>query len=448
MQIRKTIFISHAAPEDNDFTRWLSLQLISLGYTVWSDVIKLKGGEDWWKFIEQEIREKTIKFLLVLSSASNHKDGVLKELAVAQKVKKLLADDQFIVPLHIDKNLSYDDINIELNRLNSINFKLSWATGLSNLIELFEEHQVPKDSQNFQDVKELWNTVVLHSKRVAHRSEIYASNWFPFVELPQKLRFHKFKYAIPKGYNVNRLPYPAVFYKDYLVTFAWCYDFMEELPGTVTYNSSDSEEVLAEDILSGNYDNHFIHNRDAKNIIVRLLNNAFDQSIAGKPVSSYQMSNKNSFWIKKGILEKDKFNKVQLIGKQKEKMWHFGISGNAKMFPERCFVINSHIWFTSDGENLIPEAGKQHAARRKQGKNWWNNDWRNKTHAFMQFLSEEDKTIWLHLGSQELAKISVDPILFESPVTYADPNKENLPDEDYGNESDDDENEIINSETD
>ncbi|MDQ2752623.1 MAG: toll/interleukin-1 receptor domain-containing protein, partial [Bacteroidota bacterium] len=123
--MRKTIFISHAAPEDNDFTRWLSLQLIGLGYTVWSDVINLKGGEDWWKFIEKEIREETIKFLFILSTASNYKDGTLKELAVAQKVKKQLADDQFIIPLHIDKALSYDDVNIELNRFNSINFKQS-----------------------------------------------------------------------------------------------------------------------------------------------------------------------------------------------------------------------------------------------------------------------------------------------------------------------------------
>lgn len=69
--MRDIIFISHAAPEDNDFTRWLSLQLIGLGYKVWSDVLKLKGAEDWWPVIEKEIRENTIKFVVVLSKASN-----------------------------------------------------------------------------------------------------------------------------------------------------------------------------------------------------------------------------------------------------------------------------------------------------------------------------------------------------------------------------------------
>lgn len=428
--MKDTIFISHAAPDDNDFTRWLSLQLIGLGYTVWSDVIKLKGGEDWWPLIETEIREKTIKFLVVLSSDSNNREGVLKELAVAQKVKKQIDDSQFIIPLHIDENLSYDDVNIELNRLNSINFKKSWASGLQVVIDLFEEQQVPKSEINYDDVNRIWQTIHLHDKHPIEQSEVYYSNWFPITELPQKLNFHRFKYAIPSGFDVRTLPYPAVKHKNCLVTFAWCYDFMEQLPKTTTYKQSETVQVPTESILNGDYGNDFISNFEARRLIIQLLNRGFDQSLAKKEVETYDMSNKTSFWIKKGVLEKDKFNKVQLVGKQKEKNWHFGISGNVKMFPEHCFVINSHIWFTSDGENLIPEASKQHAARRKQGKNWWNNDWRNKTGSFIQYLGEDDNTIHIVLGSEETCKIAVDPIMFKSPVTYHDPNKENLPEED------------------
>lgn len=432
--MRDSIFISHAAPEDNDFTRWLSLQLIGLGYKVWSDVLKLKGGEDWWPVIEKEIRDNSIKFITVLSVHANNKDGVLKELAVAQKVKKQLNDSQFIIPLHIDLNLSYDDVNIELNRLNSINFKKSWAEGLKSLLELLEEQNVPKSSPNFNEVNQLWQTIFLHNKLPVEKTEIYSSNWFPIVELPKVLRFHKIKYAIPPGFNVEDLPFPIVTYKDYCATFAWSYDFMNELPKTTTYDPKQTIEIPTEDILNGTYSDRFIRNKEAKNLIIQLLNKGFNKSIQKKPVSVYQMSNHISFWIKKGVLEKDKFNKVQFIGKQKEKQWHFGISGNVKMFPERCFVINSHIWFTSDGNNLIPEPAKQHAARRKQGKNWWNNDWRSKTIAFMQFLSEDDEAIHVELGSEEKIKISMHPMTFTSPVTYLDPNKENLPEDDYVHE--------------
>lgn len=446
---RKTIFISHAAPEDNDFTRWLSLQLIGLGYTIWSDVLKLKGGEDWWPLIEKEIRDNTIKFLVVLSSTSNDREGVLKELAVAQKVKKQLEDSQFIVPLHIDENLSYDDVNIELNRLNSINFKRSWATGLQQLVELLEDQQVPKKEINYEDVNKLWQTIHLAGKHPTEKSETYYSNWFPILSLPEKLNFHRINYAIPSGFDIRTLKYPAVKYKNCLVTFAWCYDFMEELPKTTTYNQSDTVQVSTEEVLNGEYGNKFISNFEAKRLIIQLLNKGFDQSIRQKGVEVYEMSNKLSFWVKKGVLEKDKYNKVQLVGKQKEKNWHYGISGSVKMFPERCFVINSHIWFTSNGETLIPEASKQHSARRKQGKNWWNNDWRNKTMAFMQYLGEGEGTINLILGSEEVASISVSPIMFESPVSYNDPNKENLPEEDLTYEDDIEDNEeevFINSE--
>ncbi len=430
--MKKTIFISHASPEDNDFARWLSLQLIGLGYNVWCDVIKLRGGEDWWISIENEIRNNTIKFLVILSSHSNQKDGVLKELAVASKVKKSDGDAKFIIPLHIDNSLSYDDINIELNRLNSINFKKSWADGLSTLLEQFDEENIPKDRLNYDEVSSIWNTVYLQNKKVVEEKEIYFSNWFPIVELPKILRFHKFKRYIARDFNVNTLPFPVAVYGQYIATFGWFDDFISQLPETINYSPSDSINIPTDEIFSDNYTIQSIQQNDAKRIVIQLLNKGFEKSIKSKPVKCYEMSNSNSYWVAKDVLEKDKYNRVLLVGKQKDKHWHFGISATSKMFPEKCFVVSSHIWFTSNGVDLIESDSKQHAARRKQGKNWWNNDWRNKLIAFMQFLSEEDGNFHVKLGSQEIAKVSVEPIMFESPVKYTDPNTENLPDEVQG----------------
>lgn len=108
--MRIKIFISHATPDDNDFTRWLALKLINLGYEVWCDILELPKGTDFWKNIEQEIRQHTIKFLIVLTKTSNQRPGVLNEIAAALKVKKQLNDETFIIPLVIDQNISYDDI--------------------------------------------------------------------------------------------------------------------------------------------------------------------------------------------------------------------------------------------------------------------------------------------------------------------------------------------------
>ena len=72
---KKLIFISHANPNDNDFTIWLSARLASDGYEVWSDLTHLVGGEVFWKDIDESLRQYTIKFISVLSPVSVTKRG-------------------------------------------------------------------------------------------------------------------------------------------------------------------------------------------------------------------------------------------------------------------------------------------------------------------------------------------------------------------------------------
>ena len=134
---RTAIFISHATPDDNKFTAWLSAKLMALGYTVWCDLFNLPKGCVFWDQIETQIRDHSCVFIPVLSTISNRRDGVLKEIAVAEKTQKKLVDDTFICPLRIDQNLSYDDINVSLVRSNIIDFSLFiddknsflWTTG-------------------------------------------------------------------------------------------------------------------------------------------------------------------------------------------------------------------------------------------------------------------------------------------------------------------------------
>src|SRR6266498_340456 len=85
---RDTLFISHANPEDNEFTRWLALRLAAEGYAVWCDLTKLLGGEAFWSHIEEAIRTRSAKVIYVLSQSSNQKPGSLAELQVAQNVAR------------------------------------------------------------------------------------------------------------------------------------------------------------------------------------------------------------------------------------------------------------------------------------------------------------------------------------------------------------------------
>ena len=97
-----------------------------------------------------------------------------------------------------------------------------------------------------------------------------------------------------------------------------------------------------------------------------------------------------------------------------------------------CNKLSYLVYFKWRGP--INESSIQHAARRRQGKNWWNNDWRKKLLAFVKYLSEEDDSIHLYLGSEEIVKINSNPLMFNSPISYNDPNVENLPDEQVFNE--------------
>lgn len=427
--MRNKIFISHATPDDNDFTRWLALKLIALGYEVWCDILFLDKGGDFWKDINNAIRENSIKFLLVSSSISVNREGVLKELAVAEKVKKKLQDDKFIIPLIIDEKLSFDDLPPEIIRLNAIDFKNSWALGLKELLDAFNKQSVPKQNIDYSKSNLLYQQIFLHDKGVIKKEEIYVSNWFPILSFPDELRFHDFDWRLPKNFDVRTLIFPAIRYKKFLCTFAWEYDFMEQLPKTETYDSTNTIRIPTDEILSGEFESNIISNTEAKRLIVQLLNMAFESHMNRSDIRNYQMSNKVGYWFEKDKLEKDKFNKIQLVGVQKDKNWHYGISGESKLYPFPVLMISSHIYFTEDGKKLIESSSIQHSARRRQSKNWWNDIWRLKLLAFIKYLSNNEDVFELEVGDEERITIASNPLQFKSQVSYEIPQNNNLEEE-------------------
>lgn len=172
---KDVVFISHANPEDNEFTRWLSLRLASMGYHVWSDVTRLLGGEDFWRDIERAIRQNTVKFLYVLSNTSNQREGSLLELKVAHDVRKKETLDDFVIPLHID-GLPFNEINIQLANLISVDFSRSWADGLKQLVAKLEKDAVPKDPRfNFDAVRKWWEAEFSVNEGTIDAEEVHHS---------------------------------------------------------------------------------------------------------------------------------------------------------------------------------------------------------------------------------------------------------------------------------
>src|ERR1700742_148101 len=137
---RDAVFISHATPEDNAFTLWLGGKLTALGYRVFADVLRLKGGDDWERILEDAIRNKAKRFLLVATPHGVQKQGVRNEITIANETAKRLKEDGFIVPLRLQ---SYDK-PLQIAHAQYIDFEKSWAEGLTELSALLEQAGVPK----------------------------------------------------------------------------------------------------------------------------------------------------------------------------------------------------------------------------------------------------------------------------------------------------------------
>jgi hypothetical protein len=89
---REALFISHATPEANAFTRWLGAKLAAMGCEVWADVMRLHGGSDWARELEEVLRQRTIKMLLVYTPVGLAKQGVRNEIEIGAQLARTLND--------------------------------------------------------------------------------------------------------------------------------------------------------------------------------------------------------------------------------------------------------------------------------------------------------------------------------------------------------------------
>lgn len=421
--MRNKIFISHANPDDNDQARWIGLQLMTLGYDVWCDVFNLKGGEKFWKEIENEIRTNTCKFLYVLTKNSNQKEGCLNELSVAEAVEKVTLDNRFILSLHFDPDLSYDNVNINLKRKIDLNFKTDWQQGLKDLLEIFDDEPkvAIKANPDFDLIHNYWNAIYLNDRKPIERNETYSSNWFSFLKFPENLYMHNFKGMIPKGFDWNKMPFPTYGYKRLTVTFGSSYAFADQLPKTKSYNQKNSRIYNTLKVIDDGYEDDFISNRTLLNIINNLISTGFVCSMQHRDILSYGMAGKVAFCFPKDINNEKMFSYGQLVGKLKERNWHFAFSG----FPDmrhKVFVLQSHILLSENG-SLLSSKKVQQAGRRKQGGSWWNKHWKHKLLSSVSNLVDTDGILKIEVGDNNFVLVSGIPISFKSEVSYIDPDE-------------------------
>lgn len=426
---RDVVFISHANPEDNDFALWLASHLACAGYSVWSDVTKLVGGEVFWDTIENGIRYQSAKVVVVLSRNGQSKQGVLDEVNLAVSVERASGLSGFVVPVRVD-DLPFDQVRANLARKNVIDFCANWATGLAHLLESFERDGVPKvnleGATNIGD----WCRAHLESRAVVvQQTEPLLSNWLTIQTLPDRILFHRISLPIERIDDaVRALNYPHFRYLRLVGGFAEAEDFQSALAPDVSF--TESYRISLQRFLEGRpIEFPGLESRLAHNLLTSLVRQAWDNEVAKRGLRPYETASGATAWfLPKALIQDDRAQFADNGGRRRTKLlvgrserrqvyWHFGVDAKPVLGRVPRIVLHPHIVFSSDGVHPLESKVRMHILRRSFCKNWWNDRWRDLLLAFVSWLAAGDETISLPVGRSVSIGLSAALFKVEAPVS-------------------------------
>ncbi len=438
---RRTIFISHASPEDNDFVRWLAAQLVIAGYQVWSDVTQLLGGELFWRDIEEAIDSAACRFLFVSTLHGNTKPGALRELKLARDAQAQHNLKDFIVPLKIDA-FPFQSMQPGLSDLNIVRFDETWAGGLRQLLTLLEREQIPRSpNANASAVMNWYEKAIDKTRRPARVKDDYLSNWFQLT-LPKKIYAHRYRGGA-KGIaaHFSSFPHPHRVHEDLLLTFAPPPEVHLHLGDE--WASSESHSVKT--LLSQGWEALDIASFDASNIVSDLVRQSWEGAIKARNCVGFPLaSGLLAFFFARGTLEKDRAffqprlgrrTYRQMVGTKSKRLidgtkvpdgfWHYAVSASVQLSPFPRVVLRHHVIFTDDGKQPWDKPERMHKARRGVCRNWWNREWRDRLLAFCSQLGSGSDSMALATGGDDI-QLSMVPMRFKSPVSYFEDNDTGL----------------------
>ncbi|KAA0252809.1 MAG: TIR domain-containing protein [Acidobacteria bacterium] len=442
--MRDVVFLSHANPEDNLFTRWLALRLAAEGYLVWSDLTELLGGEWFWRDIETAIRERAAKVVFVVSRSSNHKRGPLRELQVAGNVERDETLKDFVIPALID-DLPPREMNIQLADRNGISFEKQWAAGLAALFAKLAKDAVPKASgAGPSAVSSWWQQAFGTGRGVQVRSEEYLSNRYRITSAPTQIFIHYCGPVDGDGPALWEFGFPVARVGTAFVSFAGPKQLSEK--GLVVERS---QAVVTETLRTAGLPDAGILADEGYRIVSQLFRVAWERHARAHGLRSHLMASRRTAWYFTKGTEKKRTLRFQgndrkqhwrvVVGRYLGRWYHFAVSASVLFSPISVYAVQPHVVFSDDGVHPWDSPERLARARRSACKNWWNDAWRDRTTATIQFLA--DGVTAIRLGVAEAEEIVVDssPERFSSPVSYSDKAFEELPTPEEASIDEDDE---------
>lgn len=449
---RTTIFVSHATPEDNDFTIWLVSRLQLLGFKVWVDKNSLLGGEKFWEEIDHTIRNESIKFLLVYSKnifqrtesgeiiPGKLKDGIYKEYSFAETIGK---QQKELVDYIILMNIDGSDYNmfIGADRLIQIPFYENWADGFEQLTKKLEKDSISQSQKEKDRAFGNWYEKELIVKNgIIKRKELYYSNWWKINQLPDS--FYIYQFQTEKQTKLIYLKdntFPISKISNCLSSFDNSIDLhVKDEEGIVELKPTSKFEISIKDVLLGFEKEKFPTQKDAENHLKVLLKRIFHLLMKNRKMFWHEMSNKKlAYYHTPASLvslkvkfkypyksEKVKPKTKNLLGTyQHSNYWHYAVSAKSILTPLVGYSLKNHLTFSDDGFKSWVDKDKIHSHRRSKAKlsKYFNEDWRDFHCAFLNSLRNSEGKIEIPLNNSFILSMSSWPEMYWADFGFLEP---------------------------
>ena len=444
---RTLIFISHANPEDNEFVLWLQTQLTRQGYDVWSDLTSLSGGELFWESIEDVIRNRAIRVLVVVSRASMSKPGVMDEVSLAVAVERSQKIPGFVIPIRVD-DLAFGDLRANLTRKNVLDFNAGWAGGLSRLVESLERDHVARiPGSGAALLAKWWTDRAAGPRYVVAEEEPLVSNQFDVPQIPRKLfvfRGNPTHRSLASVSNSGGTSFPFVRFRDYWLTFLSTAEL-----GAANWDGLVLERtVLADEILNGNI--QLVRDVDVvarTHLIHRLWNRQWNYCLSERGLLEAARQKSRVMYFPKELLERDRAEFVDITGvrrrrnlvgysRKRDVYWHLGVTGRFRSGHQPSMTLGLTVVFTKDGKADLVQPERASEIRRAFCKYWWNDRWRTLQAAAMSWLAAETDCIVAHRGEGGLLEIRSAARVFVSPLAVRETEGGSTPIDEDGSDVD------------
>lgn len=442
---RNTLFIGHATPEDNEFAIWLASRLQLLGYEVWLDKKSLLGGEKFWQEIDQVIRYRAAKYLLVYSmniciggKAGNLKSGIAKEYELAESIASSEGITDFIMLLKTDA--SPFNLFIGANRYNHVLFDQNWATGLEALHTKLTKDTVPRtEPHSLKEFTEWYETSYSSQSKIFERKEFYYSSYLPILSYPQKAFTINLNPDASAEEARNLFPNQVIGIIGTQITgFIDKHNSIESIRIEDISDRTNSSSLKSIDCFddSGNFASR---NKTHQNLLIHLFKESFHSLMLEKGLHfTLNAHNERIYYYplkhpkakgatviyqhRRDPSKKASPSRKYLVGNYLDMgNWHFGVSARVVYSPFFSYTLQTHIIFTHDGEKIWTDAQKMHSHRRKKGKRFFNKEWRDLLLAMIQSWQDEKGEIRIKVTSATEVILKSDPFGIWANFGFRDP---------------------------